>query len=54
MKMKSKKQWRTFFIGVVVGILVWFILDLAFNWDDHLRDYWKGYDAAKDKFENTN
>jgi hypothetical protein len=44
---------RKFFYGLLTGFIIWMILDLVFNWDENIRDFWDGYDSAKRKFEHT-
>lgn len=52
MKKKLKKNTRMFLIGLVSGFILWAIIDVAFNWDDNVRDYWRGHDAGKEKWES--
>ncbi|NPV51794.1 MAG: hypothetical protein HPY60_11460 [Candidatus Methanofastidiosum sp.] len=54
MKKPSKNSLRSFIIGVLVGFLAFFIIDLIFNWDQNASDFQEGRDAAKNKFESTN
>lgn len=52
MKKLSKKDLRMFFIGLVSGILIWFIIDLLTDWDGHVRDFNRGQEAAKELFQS--
>ncbi len=53
MKKPSKKRLRSFILGVLAGLLIFYIVNLIFNWDENVSDYQKGYNAAEKKFENT-
>jgi len=48
----SKKDIRTFLIGLVSGILIWFIIDLLTDWDGHVRDFERGQKDAKELFQS--
>jgi hypothetical protein len=53
MKRFTKNEIRKFLFGVLTGFIIWFILDLFFNWDENVRDFWDGFHSAKSRFENT-
>ena len=53
MKKTSKKSYRSFFLGVLAGFVIWLLLDLVFNWDENVKDFMDGYNAGKNKLENT-
>jgi hypothetical protein len=53
MKRYTKNEVRKFLLGVFTGFMIWFLLDLFFNWNENVRDFWEGYNSAKNKFENT-
>jgi len=41
---------RNFVLGLISGIVIWFVIDLIWDWEGHSDDYNRGYEAAKELF----
>jgi len=46
----KNKNIRIFTIGLLAGILIWFFIDLIWDWKGHVDDYNRGHEAAKELF----
>ena len=39
-------------MGLVSGILTWFVVGLIVDWDGNVKDFKRGQDAAKEHFQS--
>ena len=52
MKKYTKNEISKFLYGFITGFIIWMIVDLIFNWDENVRDFWEGHDSAKSRIES--
>ena len=45
-KTMRNKKIRHFLIGVITGVIIWFVIDLIWDWKGNVDSYNKGYNAA--------
>lgn len=42
----KNKNIRNFIFGLITGLIIWFLIDLIWDWEGNVNDYNKGYNDA--------